>query len=212
MSKADEQVLCKWVTDPEYFIPSMKMLQNGENYSWQKRIDCETDEQYKQLIPYVVLYDIKKDVYLGYYRKAGDARLLGSLSIGVGGHINPCDSSQGNSIISTYPMVLNNINRELSEELGTRYTPPYDWWSYFRGFIYDPSTSVGKVHVGLLFLRHMNLDSTWEFEDNEHIFKLVTHEQLLDSYSGLETWSQIATDLITKKTNDKFYRSLHALQ
>ena len=55
------------------------------------RSQAESDEKYKQIIPYVIItHDAK---YLCYVRgkRAGEARLLGQMSIGIGGHINPGD-------------------------------------------------------------------------------------------------------------------------
>lgn len=210
MSKSDELVLCKYVGDQK-FKPDMKFLHDNDiNFSWMRRGDCETDPRYKQVIPYVIYYDIAKDAYLSYYRKAGDGRLLGSLSIGVGGHINPCDSST-KQITSINPVVLNNINRELAEELGILYIKSWDWWLYFRGFIYDNDNEVGKVHVGLTFLKPIQLSTEFNFEDTEHIFKVMPYDQLRKEYNNLETWSKIAFDvLVQQQRSDKFFRPMES--
>ena len=79
MSKADELVLCKYIENPGTFKPTMDFLtKKMDSFSWQRRADCETNTFYKQVIPYVMLYDVVKDSFLAYYRKTGDGRLIGS--------------------------------------------------------------------------------------------------------------------------------------
>ena len=55
------------------------------------RSQAETDPAYKQLIPYVIMTHGGR--YLSYIRgkRAGEGRLVGLRSIGIGGHINPAD-------------------------------------------------------------------------------------------------------------------------
>ena len=52
---------------------------------------AEGDPTFKQLIPYVIMTHGGK--YLSYVRgkQAGETRLVGHRSIGIGGHINPAD-------------------------------------------------------------------------------------------------------------------------
>jgi predicted NUDIX family phosphoesterase len=56
------------------------------------RSKAEANPAYKQLIPYVIVsFDGR---YLAYVRgrRAGETRLMGNRSIGIGGHINPVDN------------------------------------------------------------------------------------------------------------------------
>jgi predicted NUDIX family phosphoesterase len=55
------------------------------------RGEVETKPEFKQLIPYVVMGC--DGSYLSYVRgkRAGETRLVGNRSIGIGGHINPVD-------------------------------------------------------------------------------------------------------------------------
>ena len=59
---------------------------------FMERRYAEAHPNYKQPIPYVAI--IKNDSVLCLTRldKQGEARLHGKKSIGVGGHINPCDA------------------------------------------------------------------------------------------------------------------------
>ena len=55
------------------------------------RPQAEADPNHKQIIPYVIMSHDGK--YLSYVRgrRAGESRLVGNRSIGIGGHINPVD-------------------------------------------------------------------------------------------------------------------------
>ena len=55
------------------------------------RSKAEQDPSFKQLIPYVIMTHDGK--YLNYVRgkRAGEKRLVGNRSMGIGGHINPID-------------------------------------------------------------------------------------------------------------------------
>src|SRR5271165_6682559 len=59
-----------------------------------RREELEKDEKYGQILPYVVLWQRDQktgDISLFTYRRAkgsGESRLLGSHSVGVGGHVD----------------------------------------------------------------------------------------------------------------------------
>ena len=57
------------------------------------RSQAEKDPSFKQLIPYVIMNC--GDKFLSYVRgkRAGETRLVGNRSIGIGGHINPADDA-----------------------------------------------------------------------------------------------------------------------
>src|SRR3972149_8520245 len=80
------------------------------------RAQAEKNPDYKQLIPYVIMsYDGK---YLSYIRgkRAGETRLVGHRSIGIGGHINPSDDMP---LFNTdfYETYLAAVDREVAEEV-----------------------------------------------------------------------------------------------
>ncbi|GAF85092.1 unnamed protein product, partial [marine sediment metagenome] len=68
-----------------------KLFVQGVPY-FLPRSQAEADPTYKQLIPYVIMACDGK--YLSYVRgtRAGERRLVGNRSIGIGGHINPVDN------------------------------------------------------------------------------------------------------------------------
>ena len=64
-------------------------------YAFVGRDACETDDDLKQMIPYVIVRHGGK--YLAYSRtsQSGEKRLVGKRSVGIGGHINPTDVPDG---------------------------------------------------------------------------------------------------------------------
>lgn len=201
----NELVLCV-APEGQHFNPlKSDVMYNQERFSWQPRGTCETDPTYKQVIPYVVYYDLALDSYLVYQRKLGDSRLTGKWSLGIGGHVNEIDES----IFSIKQTICANINRELSEELGEDRARPTDqWWNYFRGYIYDPSDEVGSVHLGLVFLRPMALSEKYVFEDTEHSFEVVSYQGVKDLYENMENWSRAVIDaLVVRRSSMIFYKA-----
>ena len=75
------------------------------------RPDAEADPGYKQIIPYVVLCRGDEIFMTRRLRKGGEARLHGLISIGVGGHINPVDELDRESVL------MRGLERELEEEV-----------------------------------------------------------------------------------------------
>jgi len=188
--------------DQQFFKPKFSILQEPNKMAFVERQQCETDEEMVQLIPYVVMYDINQDAVLTYQRKAGDDRLLDYISIGVGGHINEIDGSAA-GVLGT---IQNNINRELREELGEgKHTPTYDWWNYFRGFIRDVQSEVNRVHLGLAFIFPKNLSPDFNFEDDEHIFKVEQFSNLINLEKDMELWSQIVYRAVLRKEKHPSY-------
>lgn len=116
------------------------------------RQEVEENESYLQLIPYGITttFDTAtQQQILTYQRpaKGGDKRLRSLYSIGIGGHINPKDSTASSG---QTPIHTTALRRECSEEL-IDWTSPVRW--FLCGTLYDPSTPVGRVHLGLIYSR-----------------------------------------------------------
>ena len=116
------------------------------------RSQAEQDPSYKQLIPYVIMTAGGK--YLSYVRgrRAGETRLVGNRSIGIGGHINPADDMP---LFNTdfYETYLAAVEREVAEEVcvETHHT------DRIVALLNDESNEVGSVHLGVVHL--WNLDA-----------------------------------------------------
>jgi len=172
-------------------------LFNPKYGSFQPRSTVETDENFLQLIPYVVF--VCGSQVWAYRRLKGEQRLAGKLSVGVGGHINKEDATDRYSAAAT-KIALNpyfmGMIRELAEEIG----PVPDIAKHaIMGFIYDPSNAVGRVHLGVL---HVIVLGDLELKAKDPDIEAVGFaffEDLLKpqtNYDQLENWSKIALDAL----------------
>lgn len=173
-----------FVTDVDRFLTP---ILNSDQLSFQPRSEMETDPSYKQLIPYVLLQwtDDEGVTKLFTYTRgggSGESRLHAKRSVGIGGHISREDAADG-----TDPY-LTGMQRELAEEvrLESAYREHRD------GLIYDPSTEVGQVHLGVV---HRFVLERPEVESNEPDLAeggFVSVAELRQQMDRLETWSQLA--------------------
>lgn len=148
------------------------------------RSKCEADESLLQIIPYVAV--VCGDYVMVYTRgTAGEPRLNAKQSIGFGGHLNDGDKSY-----------LDGLCREGREELigflpGATTAP--------IGFIYDDSTPVNRVHLGVLHV--------YAFTDcpvvpaEVHLHRWARIEHIIPSET-VETWSRIAAIMLMECSLD----------
>src|SRR5262245_1010498 len=107
------------------------------------RKQAEEDPALKQIIPYGVLAWNRQVFLMKRTRGGGEARLHERFSLGVGGHVNPVDSMEGD----LGKAIRAAFQRELEEELSVE--TPYR--SEALGLLNDDSNPVGRVHLGLVY-------------------------------------------------------------
>jgi predicted NUDIX family phosphoesterase len=158
------------------------------------RPQAEVDPSYKQLIPYVIMSHAGK--YLTYVRgrRAGESRLVGNRSIGIGGHINPADDMplfNADFYETTY---LNAVEREVAEEVSVE----ADHTDRIVALLNDDSNEVGSVHLGVV--HHWVLDSFLVSKREQMITQMafMSPAELHEVRDSLETWSQLCLELIEK--------------
>jgi len=122
------------------------------NLKIMKRGDVENNPNYKQPIGYTIVINSNLGKVFAYQRSSKDKeysekRLQGKWSLGFGGHIEPLDSKDGNSIRES---ILREVTQEELEIFG------YTEYPAVLGYINDDSDSVGKVHFGILYLINTN--------------------------------------------------------
>ena len=100
------------------------------------RVEMEQDPTFKQVIPYLVVRDGPRYFLMRRSRAGGDQRLHDRWSIGVGGHLNPGDDG-----------IHGGLLREWREEIDAPFIPEFR----FVGLLNDDTTSVGSVHLGVVF-------------------------------------------------------------
>ncbi len=158
-----------------------------------ERPAAEKDPGFKQLIPYVIMSCNGK--YLSYVRgkRAGEKRLVGNCSIGIGGHINPADDMPlFNS--NFYEAYLSAVKREVEEEVSVE----AKYSDRIVALLNDDNNEVGQVHLGIV--HHWILDEPKVVRREQMITQLEfkTIEELQSIRDTMETWSSLCLDGLTQ--------------
>lgn len=170
----------------EGFIQTNQAIFDLQHLWIGPRPHLEEDEQFKQIIPYVLLSHHNKFAVYQRTKKGGESRLHNQYSIGFGGHIDAFDLAYENEAINLQQTIANSAEREIEEELVVS-----DILSKSRlGYIVDNSNPVGRVHVGVVERWELATDQLESNEDEIEVtgwFDLAGLKQLADQ---MENWSQ----------------------
>lgn len=156
------------------------------------RAFCETDEDYKQFLPYIVVTNPEYKIFSYYRGGAGEeSRLHGAISIGIGGHVDVAPPNPGAAHLKVTLEL--EAHRELFEEIGVVTKDLID----FTGVIIDPTNAVGRVHLGLLTRVHLTDRDMLTLEDGmieQGQFRTLTELRQPEIYDRLENWSKAVVD------------------
>jgi|SRR5690606_29440038 len=150
----------------------------------------ETNETYKQIIPYLVFEHNHRYFLMQRQSHASESRLQNKLTLGIGGHIRKEDMTE-NSLFAW-------ATREFHEEVdytGNLTVKPL-------GIINDDSNDVGKVHIGFVFLLNGNFD-TITVKSELKSGSLVSLDQCIEQKECMESWSQFIVDFLQHTTVKK---------
>jgi predicted NUDIX family phosphoesterase len=165
--------------DPAY----LARLLDPAALHFRPRSECETDPGFKQLIPYLVL--TCGGLVFHYRRGAAgtEARLTAKRSVGVGGHISEADAAGGADPYRT------GMLRELAEELdvGPFAERPL-------GFIFDDTTPVGRVHLGVVHRLELERPHAQPREAALADGGFSPVASLAADVDGFETWSRLVLE------------------
>ena len=154
------------------------------------RSQAEADPEYKQLIPYVIMTHGSK--YLTYVRgkRAGETRLVGNRSIGIGGHINPVDDEVPLFDADFRQMYRVAVEREVAEEVSVE----ANHTDRIVALLNDDSNEVGQVHLGIV--HYWTLDSSKVEKTEQMITRMafMSIDELQEVRDSMETWSQLCLD------------------
>jgi predicted NUDIX family phosphoesterase len=160
------------------------------------RSQAEHDPSCKQIIPYVIMTHAGK--YLSYVRgrRAGEARLTGLRSIGIGGHINPIDADNSPLFAYLYENYLIAVQREVAEEVcvETAYS------DCVAALLNDDSNEVGSVHLGIVHCWTLTEPKVSKREQMITQMAFMTLDELNQTRDTLETWSQKCLDGLDRMT------------
>jgi predicted NUDIX family phosphoesterase len=169
---------------------SFDAILDPQHMQFRPRSQVEEDPTFKQLIPYCILQVGEgADRQIFQYTRGtgqGEKRLHAKRSIGIGGHISREDAS-GDDLYRI------GMQRELSEEMiiDTELT------EHLIGFIYDDTTPVGRVHLGVVHLLQLASPQARARESELIDSGFCPIEELVSHRDRFETWSQLCIDRIT---------------
>lgn len=151
------------------------------------RSQAEADPSCKQLIPYVIMSNDGR--YLTYVRgsRAGETRLLGLRSIGIGGHINPVDNEVPLFDTNFREMYDTAVKREVAEEVSVQ----AGYTDRVVALLNDDSNEVGSVHLGIVHYWILDAPNVKKREQMITQMTFMTPADLQQVRDTLETWSQL---------------------
>ena len=159
----------------------VRTITNNQEYI--ERSFAETNQAYKQIIPYMIFTFGNKYFVMQRKATASEQRLAGKLSLGIGGHMRQEDM--------TGKTIFDWAQREFEEEV-----------SYFGkleitilGTLNDDSNDVGKVHLGLVLLAQGDNDQI-AIKDEHKSGVLMTKQECLDKFDQFEGWSQLILQIL----------------
>jgi predicted NUDIX family phosphoesterase len=164
------------------------ILGDGHSRFIERRI-AERDPSYKQLIPYVILRCDERIFHYVRGRESGEARLRAKGSIGIGGHIEPRDLNLFTPLRQLY---LEAAAREVAEEVLVEAAHR----ERIIGLLNDDSTSVGRVHFGIVHLWDLDRPAVRRRERQITRAQFLPVETLSERRDELETWSSRCLDLL----------------
>jgi predicted NUDIX family phosphoesterase len=163
------------------FEQYQNIIETHKEFRW--RSEMEIDENYKQIIPYLVFSHNNKFFIMERKSTSSEARLQSKLSIGIGGHIREDDLQKAT--------IVDWAEREFHEEVeynGKLKIEPI-------GLLNDDSNAVGRVHVGFVFL--LNGDSAEiSIRDEHKAGSLKTPAECKQLYNRMENWSKMVLDFL----------------
>jgi predicted NUDIX family phosphoesterase len=175
------------------------IVQNG---LFLRRGELEEDPSFKQIIPYAIISNKEPELigvrqsqsFFLFRRRSGqtEKRLHNKFSLGVGGHMNPGDSTEMKE-----KYLIDELKRELFEEVRLLNGCLIDDIE-FIGFINDDTIPVGRVHIGLLYIIHVSNKEVYINETDKMTAAWIDKSNLAEFYERMETWTKITYDSYIK--------------
>lgn len=178
--------------------PEKKLLDSimGQG-KFMLRADIEGDITFQQVIPYAFI--TCRDSYFVSRRIQGDSRLQGKLSLGFGGHLNPCDAENKKGV----GILFDGLWREMEEET-TIHECNASSFDYY-GFVRD-LRSTTPDHIGVVFkydVLRIGADklAVKETDTLEGIW--MSEQELVRNIEKFESWAQYTIADIALRHNTK---------
>lgn len=146
--------------------------------TYMPRAHAETNQLYKQIIPYLIFKFEDKFFVMQRKSTASEQRLASKFSLGIGGHIRQEDIVNNN--------IFDWAQREFEEEVSYQGTLKIS----NLGVLNDDDSDVGKVHLGMVLLVEGDSDQI-SIKDEHKSGTLLTLEECLALQPNMEMWSQM---------------------
>jgi len=162
---------------------------------FMSRPQAEQDPSHKQLIPYVMMMCDGKCLTYVRGKRAGETRLVGNRSVGIGGHINPVDENPLFDV--DYRDVYEAaVQREVDEEVhvDTGYA------NHIVALLNDDSNEVGQVHLGVVHCWVLDEPKVTKREQMMTQMEFMDLAELQKVRDTMETWSQLCVDGLPEMT------------
>ena len=170
--------------DVDRYLPA---LLARENNFFTPRAAAETNQELKQIIPYVLMVHGDRVFHYVRGKKAGEQRLVAKGSVGIGGHMNDGDEGLFALDREAYNVA---VQREVDEELVVE--TPYK--NRVVALLNDDSNEVGKVHLGVVHIFHVENENVKKREQMITEAGFLSIGELRGRRELLETWSQLCVD------------------
>jgi predicted NUDIX family phosphoesterase len=157
-----------------------------EHGVWVERKNAEDDPHYRQVIPYITVFntDLNKRLLMTRMTKQGEARLHGKEYIGVGGHID----QQSDDEVPALHCLPDAAFRELAEETGfTHGSLEYKAVVCIDG---EDASMVDRVHLGVVYEYRTPEKQFITEEADQHKHRWATDDELRAAFPNMEVWSQ----------------------
>ncbi len=161
-------------------------------FKWIAREIAETDERNLQIVSYMIITDADLNIAT-YARRGTEARLHGMRSLGIGGHVNPCDERLAGGEFDFFMTVMTALAREQMEEL----PDSIEGETRLLGVIHESKTDVGKVHLGFVFHHQAHAESSEIHHGDLDDLRWMCQEEL-QTMEHFEIWSKLAYSLYCK--------------
>jgi len=160
---------------------------------YKNRADVEEDEDWLQVISYIVLESCGSFFCYERAPTSGEKRLRGKLSIGIGGHAKyrQDDTYDGEPNDGYWMEVLSReAHREVLEEVAILANSDVAT-GFTVGYLYRDATPVDRVHFGVVEVWELAERKPIQMQDTElSNGEWVTWQKLWENYNNLEGWSQ----------------------
>lgn len=190
-----KQILNKYGNEEVFVVPyhNTTHIENGftkvdsEKNIWSKfdklgkyiyRDVVEGKAETQQIIPYIIIRSADNRYLVAKKKNISKDEITNTISLGFGGHINPCDGDKD--------ILFQAAARNLLEEVSLY---PYNTMK-FKGYVREMNSNI-KDHLGCVFLiDDIDEKETKILKQDVYIQDWYTKEQLIEHYAKFETWSK----------------------